>query len=268
MKNILDEIVISKRKEVSSNQALFPIKLLEKSTYFDSKPVSMVEYLRRKDKVGIIAEFKRKSPSKGFINPHVAVERTSIGYMQSGASGLSVLTDGQYFGGKNEDLKIARNFNFCPILRKDFIIDNYQIIESKSVGADVILLIASILTPDQISSFAKFAKTLGLEVLLEVHDEDELQRSLDPNIDMIGVNNRDLKSFLTDTATSIKLAEKIPNDFLKISESGIDNAQTILELMQYGFEGFLIGEYFMKNSRPEKACAELIHQIKKLKSNG
>jgi indole-3-glycerol phosphate synthase len=264
MINILDEIIANKRKEVTSNQALFPIKLLEKSTYFDSKPVSMVEYLRRKDKVGIIAEFKRKSPSKGFINPHVAVERTSIGYMQSGASGLSILTDSQYFGGKNEDLKVARNFNFCPILRKDFIIDEYQIIEAKSIGADVILLIASILSPDQVKSFAKFAKSLGLEVLLEVHDEEEMQRSIDPNIEMIGVNNRDLKTFQTDVETSKRLTQKIPNDFLKVSESGIDSAQTIFELMQHGYEGFLIGEYFMKNSRPEKACAELVHQIKKL----
>ncbi|MEM7299120.1 MAG: indole-3-glycerol phosphate synthase TrpC, partial [Bacteroidota bacterium] len=176
--NILEEIVANKRKEVNAQKELYPIKLLEKSTYFEGQPVSLKKYIRREDKSGIIAEIKRKSPSKGLINKHVSVERTSIGYMQAGASGLSVLTDNQYFGGTAEDLKVARSFNFCPILRKDFMIDEYQVLEAKSIGADVILLIASVLDKEEIEKLGGLAQSLGMEVLLEVHGEEELKSSI------------------------------------------------------------------------------------------
>ena len=172
---ILSEIASFKKKETQERKSLFPVKLLEQSVYFNSRPVSMISYLERKDSQGIIAEFKKKSPSKGAINPHAQIERTSIGYMMAGASALSVLTDTHYFGGKNEDLTIARKFNYCPILRKDFILDEYQIIEARSIGADVILLIAAILSPDETKQLAKFAKSLGMEVLLEIHTKSELK---------------------------------------------------------------------------------------------
>jgi indole-3-glycerol phosphate synthase len=262
--NILDQIVAHKQKEVAEKKSLYPVKLLEKSIYFETQPVSLKKYLLRPDKVGIIAEFKRKSPSKGMINPYVPVERTSVGYMQAGASALSILTDTSFFGGKNEDLTLARKFNFCPILRKDFTIDEYQIIEAKSIGADAILLIAAILLPEQIRSLAALAKSLKLEVLLEVHDEQELARSLTPDIDAVGVNNRNLKDFTVDINLSKQLAAGIPDEFVKVSESGISQAETIADLADYGYKGFLMGETFMRSSRPDKACADLIEKLRGL----
>src|SRR5689334_188395 len=193
--NILDEIIAYKKKEVADRKELYPVKLLEQSHYFATQPVSLKKYIQRDDLSGIIAEIKRKSPSKGVINPHVSVERTSIGYMQAGASALSVLTDTNFFGGSNDDLMTARKFNFCPILRKDFTIDEYQIVEAKSIGADAILLIAAALPPARVKELAAFAHSFGLEVLLEVHNEEELNANLDAQADLIGVNNRNLKTF-------------------------------------------------------------------------
>jgi indole-3-glycerol phosphate synthase len=260
--HILDEIVQYKRHEVEERKSLFPVELLKKSIYFNTPCVSMKKYVLREDRWGIIAEFKRKSPSKGLINDHSSVEQVSIGYMQAGASGLSVLTDEHFFGGANEDLSVARKYNFCPILRKDFIIDEYQIIEAKSIGADTILLIAAILTPEQTKSFAQFGHDLGLEVLLEVHDKKELQEHLNQEIDLVGVNNRDLKDFKVDINTSLELADEIPASYVKVSESGINDPNTIAELRQSGFSGFLIGQNFMMHSRPEQKCQEFINRLK------
>src|SRR6187200_1712301 len=190
--NILDQIIEHKRKEVSERKELYPIKFLEQSIFFGSQPVSLKKYIQREDKSGIIAEIKRKSPSKGIINPHVSVERTSIGYMQAGASALSVLTDKNFFGGSNEDLTVARKFNFCPILRKDFTIEEYQIVEAKSIGADAILLIAGILNHAKIKSLSELAHSLEMEVVLEIRDESELYSALNEFTDIVGVNNRNL----------------------------------------------------------------------------
>ncbi|MEM9340258.1 MAG: indole-3-glycerol phosphate synthase TrpC, partial [Bacteroidota bacterium] len=192
------------------------------------------------------------------------IERTSIGYMQAGASGLSILTDKAYFGGSMEDLKEARSFNYCPILRKDFMIDEYQVIEAKSIGADVILLIAAVLNKEEIEKLGRLAQSLGMEVLLEVHNEEELYRSITDAVNLIGVNNRNLKTFETDVNTSKELADKIPDDFIKVSESGISDPATIHELKEYGFEGFLIGETFMSHGRPSKAAKEFINRLRKL----
>jgi indole-3-glycerol phosphate synthase len=260
--NILEEIIAYKKEEVERRKELYPVKLLEKSIHFHAPVVSLKKYLLRKDKYGIIAEIKRRSPSKGLINPHVSIERTSIGYMQAGASALSVLTDEKYFGGSNDDLKLARKFNFCPILRKDFIVDEYQLVEAKSIGADAILLIAAALEPGQIRELSEQANMLGLEVLMEVHNEDELLSNIHDSIDIIGVNNRDLKTFTTDLETSVSLSDKIPAEFLKISESGIHDPEDIMYLRKSGFQGFLMGEHFMKQSRPEKACADFISRLK------
>lgn len=260
--DILSEIIAEKRKEVAARKELYPVKLLEQSMYFGGQPVSLKKYLQRPDKSGVIAEIKRKSPSKGMINEHVSVERTSIGYMQAGASGLSVLTDEKYFGGTPEDLRIARSFNFCPILRKDFMIDDYQVIEAKSWGADVILLIAAALEKKEIEQLGSLAQSLGMEVLLEVHNQKELDTSLTDKVNLIGVNNRDLKTFDTDVQTSKDLAEKIPDEFVKMSESGISDPATIKELRTFGFQGFLIGETFMKTANPEKAAKNFIRQLK------
>ena len=260
--NILDEIIEYKRTEVANRKSLYPVKLLEQSIYFSTQPVSLKKYIRRADKSGIIAEIKRKSPSKGIINPHVSIERTSIGYMQAGASALSVLTDKNFFGGSNEDLMQARKFNFCPILRKDFTIDEYQIIEAKSIGADAILLIAAALESTRLKQLASFAHSFGLEVLLEVHNEEELRANLDAEADLIGVNNRNLKTFELSIEISKRLAPVIPTGVVKVSESGIEAVDTIVELRKYGFEGFLMGQNFMQHSRPEAACKEFIEELR------
>jgi indole-3-glycerol phosphate synthase len=262
--NILDQIIAHKRKEVAERSELVPVKLLEKSIYFDSKVVSMKKYILREDKTGIIAEFKRRSPSKGDINPGASVETVTIGYMQAGASALSILTDQHFFGGKNEDLTLARKFNFCPILRKDFIIDEYQILEAKSIGADCILLIAAALEPKRLGELAEFAHSLGMEVLMEVHDLQELESSLNPHLDLVGVNNRSLKTFDVSLDTSFSLVDRIPNEFVKISESGISEPETLIQLRNAGFQGFLIGENFMKTSRPQQAALNFMNAYRNL----
>lgn len=262
--NILEKIIASKQAEVAHRKSLVPVKLLEGSVCFEGKSVSMKAYIQDPEKSGIIAEFKRKSPSKGTIHAGATVEKVSIGYMQAGASALSILTDQEYFGGSTEDLKIARKFNFCPILRKDFVIDPYQLIEAKSMGADCILLIAAALDPDKVKSLAAFAKSLGLEVLLEVHDREELERSLTDQVDLIGVNNRNLKTFEVSLDTSLSLVDSIPSSFLKISESGISDPNTLIRLRAAGFDGFLIGENFMRSPRPEQAAYHFIKEYRKL----
>ena len=260
MGSILDEIITYKQAEVEERKALVPIKMLEKSVFYETPVVSLKEYLLRKDKSGIIAEIKRKSPSAGIINQNVSIERTSIGYMQAGASALSILTDSKYFGGSNEDLKEARKFNFCPILRKEFIIDTYQIIEAKSIGADAILLIAAVLEEKQLGEMIKFAQSLGLEVLVEVHNKEEIFNNLD-NADLVGVNNRNLKSFAVSIETSLELYEHLPTSVVKISESGISEVDAVHRLRETGYQGFLIGGTFMSETRPEKACLRFIKKL-------
>lgn len=259
--NTLDRIIQHKRKEVDERKKICPVKSLEQSAFFSSRVFSMAEYVRREDKSGIIAEFKRKSPSKGLINGNASLVETTTGYVMAGASGLSVLTDQEFFGGNNEDLSAARKSNNCPILRKDFTIDEYQIIEAKSIGADTILLIAAALRPDEIKRLTDFAHSLALEVLLEVHNETELRDNLNAGADLVGVNNRDLKTFSVSTDVSKKLAAMIPAGVVKISESGISSPDTILELKAYGYEGFLIGENFMREHNPGEAAAAFIREL-------
>jgi indole-3-glycerol phosphate synthase len=260
--NILEEIIAYKKEAGKEKKGLYPVKLLEKSIHFGAPTISLKKYLLREDKYGIIAEIKRKSPSKGIINNYISIERISIGYMQAGASALSILTDEKYFGGSNDDLRMARQFNFCPILRKEFIIDEYQLLEARSIGADAILLIAAALKPREIKDLSRQARDLGLEVLMEVHNEAELIKNIHETVDIIGVNNRDLRTFSTDIDTSVSLSEKIPEQYLKISESGIHDPDDILYLRKNGFHGFLMGEYFMKQARPEKGCADFITKLK------
>jgi len=261
--NILDKIIAHKRQEVDARKEKFPVKLLEDSIYFNTPTVSLSAYLQRPDKHGIIAEFKRRSPSKGDINPYASVEAVSIGYMQAGASALSVLTDEHFFGGKSSDLTEARKYNFCPILRKDFIIDEYQIIEARSIGADAILLIAACLDKEALHRLASFARSLGLEVLVELHNEQELHK-LSPEANIVGVNNRDLTTFETSIAHSIQMFPKLPAEMVKISESGLNDPQAVVELRRVGFQGFLIGEYFMRAERPGARCREFIKDIHRL----
>ncbi len=260
--NILDKIVQHKRKEVAERKELYPVKLLETSIFFSSPCVSLSNYIKRPDKSGIIAEIKRQSPSKGPINPYVSIEATSIGYMQAGASALSILTDHKFFGGKNEDLSLAREMNYCPILRKDFVLEEYQIVEARSLGADAILLIAAILEPAQLKRLATFASSLGMESLMEVHSLAELEQHLNDQVDLVGVNNRDLTTFSVSLETSFSMAEHIPGEFTKVAESGISEPEDILQLATYGYEGFLIGERFMQHAQPHKACEQFIQKLR------
>ncbi|HXU28312.1 MAG TPA: indole-3-glycerol phosphate synthase TrpC [Bacteroidia bacterium] len=263
--NTLQTIVEYKKKEVQEKKDLYPAKLLERSIYFNSPCVSLKKYLLRNDLSGIIAEFKKKSPSKGFINKYADVEKTTLGYMQAGASALSILTDANFFGAKNEDLTTARKYNFCPILRKDFMVDEYQIIEAKSIGADAILLIAAVLDKEQIKNYTKLANDLGMEVLLEIHGEEELDKVI-PEIQLVGVNNRNLKTMEISLQTSFDIFSKLPTEAVKISESGINKASQLVELKNAGYNGFLMGEFFMKHGRPEEACMSFIKEVKKLNS--
>lgn len=257
---ILDKIIAEKYKEVEAQKAIMPVSKLEKAELFGRKTLSLTESLTKPGSSGIIAEFKRKSPSKGIINDKVKVEEVTNGYAHAGVAGLSVLTDRPFFGGASVDLIAARQVNRIPILRKDFMVDEYQIIEAKAMGADVILLIAAALDLEQIKKLAKCAKSLGLEILFEIHAREELDKIVD-EIDMVGVNNRNLKDFKVDIEHSLKLAQELPDKFVKVSESGIDKVDTINYLKKNGFKGFLIGENFMKQPDPGKACKEFIKEL-------
>lgn len=259
--NILDKIVLRKKKEVEQAKKLVSIKELEQGVYFDRTPYSLKEFMLSPERTGIIAEFKRRSPSKGIINDHSTVVEVTNGYAAAGASAISVLTDIDFFGGHPNDLLEARAANDVPLLRKDFMIDEYQIVEAKGLGADIILLIAAILTPVQIDTFSRLSKSLGLNVLLEVHNLEELQRSINPYIDAIGVNNRNLADFSVNIQTSFDLADEIPKEFLKVSESAISDPQTIKQLKTAGFNGFLIGENFMKTSDPGAAMHQFVGEL-------
>ena len=217
--SILREIILNKRKEIDFFKKNNPISEIEKSLFFDREVISLKKSLIEKS--GIISELKRKSPSKPNINLDAEVLTITRGYEISNSSGLSILTDSKYFGGSNEDITLVRDEINIPILRKDFMLDEYQIIESKSLGADIILLIAACLSKEEAENLSRFAKSFNLQVILEIHSEDELSYICD-FIDVVGVNNRNLKKFETDINNSINLADMIPSGFLKISESEYD----------------------------------------------
>jgi len=258
---ILDKIVERKRVEVTQAKAKVTIEELQKYAMFDRVCYSLKESVTAPDRTGIIAEYKRASPSKGLINGTSTVTEVVTGYQQAGASAVSVLTDNDYFKGSLEDLTEARNALTIPLLRKEFIVDKYQITEAKAYGADIILLIAACLSPDEIRDFSTHAKQLGLNVLLEVHNEEELIPNIMDTIDAIGVNNRNLKDFSVSLAHSYDLVDKIPKEFIKVSESGISNPKTIKELKDIGFQAFLIGENFMKTPNPSQSIADFVKEL-------
>jgi indole-3-glycerol phosphate synthase len=257
--NILDKIIASKAIEVAASKLSTPISILEKSPAFSRKCLSLKQSLLNSES-GIISEFKRKSPSLGWIHRDADVLEVTAGYSNAGASGISILTDLDYFGGTAMDLMAARQFISCPVLRKDFVIDEYQLFEAKAMGADVILLIAAALTVKQTYDLAHKAHELGLEVLLEVHNADEIGHAND-YVDMLGVNNRNLKTFEQNIKTSFDLAELIPDKFVKVSESGISKTETVKQLRKVGYKGFLMGENFMKEENPAEALISFIEQL-------
>jgi indole-3-glycerol phosphate synthase len=258
--DILANILKNKKKEVEERKSSLPVAKLGKKHGFNRKCYSLTEHIRDPLKTGILAEFKRKSPSRGIINSEITIEEVTTGYFRSGASALSILTDEGFFGGSLKDLVRARELNPLPILRKDFIIDEYQIIESRANGADAILLIAAVLDKGKIEKLTSMAHSLGMQVVLEIHEEAEIT-SIPDNIDVAGINNRDLRSFEVDIETSFRLADRIPKGLPRISESGISSPLVIRKLRNYGFEGFLIGENFMLAADPVKAFSDFANLI-------
>lgn len=257
---ILEKINNYKRLEVVTKKEAFPISILEQSSYFHKETVSLAKAIKNSAS-GIIAEHKRKSPSKSVINDKILLPDVVQGYENAGAAGISVLTDTKFFGGSLDDLLLARKTVSLPILRKEFIVDKYQIFEAKAYGADAILLIAASLSNQEIKTFSALAKQLQLDVLVEIHNEAELDKSVHSTVDIIGVNNRNLKTFEVSIENSIRLSEKIPSDFVKISESGINDVGNVKELKKHGFEGFLIGEHFMKTENPGNALLNFISEL-------
>jgi indole-3-glycerol phosphate synthase len=257
--NILEQIVAQKRKEVEQRKKEVSVAELEKQRFFTRGTYSLKQFIADPNKTGIIAEYKRRSPSKGVINDRDSVESVTRMYAAYGASGISVLTDQMFFGGSLDDLLAARD-NDVPLLRKDFMIDEYQLVEAKANGADVILLIAACLSPAEVKNLAGLAKKLELEVLLELHSDSELDHICD-EVDLVGVNNRNLKDFQVDLQHSVRMAEKIGDGFVKIAESGINDVENIRFLKQHSFQGFLIGEYFMKQEDPGRAFKEFTYSL-------
>lgn len=259
--NILERIVDTKKTEIIARKMNLTENQLELIGDYHRVCNSLKDVLLQPGSSGIIAEFKQKSPSRGVINTSVTIDEVTSGYALAGATGLSILTDYEYFGGSLADLVKAREgCPRLPVLRKDFIIDPYQVAEAKAFGADVILLIAACLEKNQAEMLAKKAKSLGLEVLMEIHNAEEIEKMND-FVDLVGVNNRNLKTMEVDVETSVKLADKLPAGCIKISESGLSSAKTINYLKDNGFKGFLIGETFMKTKNPGEACRNLITEL-------
>jgi indole-3-glycerol phosphate synthase len=258
---ILEEIAAYKRKEIEASRLRNDFRKLEKSKYFRRVSLSLTDALLYSGKSDIIAEYKRKSPSAGIINDKARIEDVTTGYANAGAAALSILTDSKYFGGDNSDLTKVRELNSLPLLRKDFTIDEYQVVEAKSIGADVILLIAAILDKGTARMMAQLAASLSMQVILEIHGEKELD-FINEHISIVGVNNRNLEDFSVDLDASLELAEKIPSEFIKISESGITSPGDIRNLREHGYNGFLIGERFMKDDDPVNSFEIFVRELK------
>jgi len=258
---ILDKIVEKKKIEVAEAKTKVSLTELEQYPLFNRTCYSLKDSILHPQRTGIIAEFKRASPSKGLINGTSSVQDVVKGYQDAGASAISVLTDPDFFQGSLADITAAREVLTIPLLRKEFIVDRYQIAEAKAYGADIILLIAACLSPEEIEEFSSYAKSLELNVLLEVHNEEELVANIFDTIDAIGVNNRNLKDFIVSLDHSYDLVNKIPNSYIKVSESGISDPQTIKDLKRKGFDSFLIGENFMKTADPATAIKEFVALI-------
>lgn len=262
MSTILDTIIAAKRKEVEKFKPMSSIERFEKEGFFwNFSNRSLKQQLLAPGSTGIIAEFKRKSPSKGWFKPKdLEVEQVVRYYNAGGAAAVSILTDTEFFGGDLDDLIQAKVITDIPVLRKDFIIDPWQIAEAKAFGADVILLIAACLTPGEVKDLANYANSIGLEVLLELHEEAELDHICDAT-SIIGINNRNLKTFEVDLDHSLRMAAKIPEDKVKVAESGINAVDTIKMFRDNGFKGFLVGENFMKENDPGQAFTEFVNRL-------
>lgn len=256
--DILQTIVAHKRIEIAhQEEAVSRDFLMRQLGTNPPRPAKSLKQSLATSPTGIIAEFKRRSPSKGWIAPGADPAIIVPGYEHAGASGISVLTDQEFFGGRLKDLQTIRPLTELPILRKDFIVSPYQLYQAKVAGADVVLLIAADLTIEECKELGKLAHQLEMEVLLEIHSEKELDY-VNESVDLIGVNNRNLGTFHTDVENSFRLAEKLPKELLWVSESGISQPDTLKQLREAGFRGFLMGERFMKTPSPAQALSDFI----------
>lgn len=255
---ILDKIIKRKKQEIALAKSKIPLQKLKDSEFFGRETLSLKQSV--KNRSGIIAEFKRKSPSKGIINDNVTPLEVVSQYEKFGASGISILTDSEFFGGNLQDILNVRNKIGIPILRKDFMVDKYQFYEAKSIGADAVLLIASCLSPNQVQEFTELAHELNLEVLLEIHTEDELAH-FNKNVELVGINNRNLKDFKVDLQHSVNLKNQLPDGVISVAESGIYSVEDYQFLKSKGFDAFLMGEFFMRNENPGKAFEEFVKEV-------
>lgn len=256
--NILDQIVQRKKEEIEFSKSKISVQLLKYSAFFERKTYSLKKTIKTKS--GIIAEFKRQSPSKGIINNTISPLEVTSAYEKSGASAISVLTDQDFFGGSFDDIIQIRQQISIPILRKDFMVDEYQFYEAKNMGADIVLLIAACLSVSQVDEFTDLAHQLGLEVLLEIHTEEELKH-YNKNIDLVGINNRNLKDFRVDLKHSVQLKNQLPKETFSVAESGIYSIEDFMYLKEKGFDGFLMGEYFMKDENPGNKFREFVLNV-------
>lgn len=261
--NILDTIVARKKEEVIERKRLVGLSDLQQQFHYSRTPISLVAGLSVPGASGIIAEFKRKSPSKGIINDLLDPVDVAKAYQHAGASAISILTDKYFFGGADLDLERAKPVLDIPVLRKEFIVDAYQVHEAKAMGADLILLIAACLTAEEVARFSTLSRSLGMEVLLELHDEDELGHVCE-TVDLVGINNRSLKTFDVNVERSLKMAAQLPKGKLKVAESGIDEPAQVRLFRENGYNAFLIGENFMKTNDPGLALRRFIEDIQLL----
>jgi indole-3-glycerol phosphate synthase len=258
--NILEKIAAVKREEVRSRKVANPLKNLERSVYFKASMPSFYEALT-KPVPSVIGEFKRRSPSRGEINLSAGIRQVALGYQNAGIAAMSVLTDEQFFGGNNSDLQEAAALLKIPLLRKDFIVDEYQVVESKSIGAGAILLIASILTKKEVDLLSGMAVGMGMDVLFEIHDPADIEK-MNQNIRIVGVNNRNLRNFKISINNSADLFQHLPQRCLKVAESGFQTSEDVFRLYQTGYDAFLIGENFMKSEDPGKSAEQFIEDLK------
>ncbi|WP_185882575.1 indole-3-glycerol phosphate synthase TrpC [Blattabacterium cuenoti] len=259
--NILDQIILNKKQEVYNKKSCYSINILEKGIFFKKKVISLYDKIQH-SYTGIISEFKRGSPSLGIINKQANLEKVVQDYEKYGSIAISILTDYKFFYGTNHDFIQSRKLVNVPLLRKDFIIDEYQIIESKYIGADIILLIANILSKTQIKNFLSLTKDIGLEAIIEIFDDIDIEKIIDLDYDIVGINKRNLKTFeINSDDQMIQLANKLPKTCSLIAESGINNTNDILKLINKGFKGFLIGTSFMKSNNPGLSCKKLINKL-------
>lgn len=262
---ILDQIIAHKQRELEVRKQIVSAKVIEKYPYFEKEALSFSGSITDTNKTGIIAEFKRESPSRGIINNHSNVVEVTKGYEGSGASAVSVLTDTRFFGGTVFDLKCAKSELEIPILRKDFVIDEFQILEAKGIGASAILLIAAVLSKQEIKRLTAFAHSLGLEVLLELYAEEEVQK-VSGEEDCIGINNRDLHRFKVNIEKSEQMVPLLPKDKVLVAESGIYSVDVIQRLRSAGFTGFLMGDCFMREENPAEAFREFVTNLNSIKA--